>query len=141
MSKLALLVGSHFHPPAKALLAHLPTGATVQLHPDAENPYDAFGKAVAVFVSPRELPEEEHSGLEEDLRQFGWTIEDFLHSEPLQLGHLAQEGGRPLQAFQKRNPERALSSAKEAFPLAPCDGRLEWTNFGQDIIVEISEGV
>lgn len=135
MTLLGLLTGARFRPPAELLLQHLPTGTEVELRPEPENPYDP--EAVGVWVEPRQIPESEHQALAEELPGAGWTLPDLLSAEPIQLGYIATESGKPFQGFTERNPEVALQPSR-AFASA-CSGRLEWTNFGQDVLVRSEE--
>ena len=50
------LVGSHFRPPAKALIAALPSNHPLELRPEPTNPYDA--NAVAVWLDASTIPDE-----------------------------------------------------------------------------------
>lgn len=97
----SLLVGTHFHPPAKALLAHLPSGTPVVLRAEPENPYDEKAISVwldvpAVFQSASQARLDE---LEGALIEYGSGLADLakqnggLHM----LGHVAATGGKPLR--------------------------------------------
>lgn len=91
----SLLVGMHFHPPAKLLLASLPAGASLQLQREPDNPYDE--NAISVWLSPGEIPESQHSKLDEELGGFGFDLAEILQGEALMLGHVAATGGKPLK--------------------------------------------
>lgn len=96
MTLTGLLVGSHFVPPAKALLEHLPSGTPLALVPEPDNPYDEG--AIKVFVDLNEVPESETSALREALQGFGADWDELLAAgTPLPLGHVAKTGNRPLQ--------------------------------------------
>lgn len=100
----SLLVGAHFRPPAKLVLAHLPAGASLVLDPEPSNPYDS--NAVRVLVSPTALPESEWPALEAELPEFGSDLDSLLAhgtldsdeiDEPMiWLGYIAATGGKPL---------------------------------------------
>lgn len=55
-AKSFAIVGAHFRPPAKALLACLPAGAGLLLVAEPDNPYDAH--AVQVWVNAQAYPDE-----------------------------------------------------------------------------------
>lgn len=93
----SLLVGAHFHPPAKLLLEHLPTGTPLELIPEPDNPYDESGLALGVWLRPEAVPESQWASLRETLPGMGQDWDQVLFiGEPLQLGHLAKSGGKPL---------------------------------------------
>lgn len=87
-----ILVGQHFKPPAKALLAALPQGAKVTIIPEPDNPYDS--EALLVVVESGEIDE---AYLDEAmLAGMGQSIEDVMEQESWNLGHVAASGGKPL---------------------------------------------
>ena len=93
----SLLVGMHFRPPAKLLLAALPAGTQVELRAEPENPYDS--NALAVWASPSQVPESQHEALRAEMPGSGFDWDELLASnEPLQLGYVAASGGKPLAA-------------------------------------------
>ncbi len=76
-----LLVGMHFRPPAKEVLAALPAGTTLWLQREPDNPYDE--NAVKVLL-PGFGPEGEHADLRAGLEATGkWGEEMF--TDPLHL--------------------------------------------------------
>lgn len=95
-SMTSLLVGSHFRPPAKIVLANLKGGTILRLEPEPENPYDEFALKVLVdgnfLISSPEL--------EASLEASGHVLEDLLEQE-IFLGFVAATGGKPL----RENPE------------------------------------
>lgn len=126
-----LLVGQHYHPPAKILLEHLPAGASLRLIHYAENPYDE--RAIGVWVEPKELPESQWPELEVKLPGQGFDLKEMLQSnEPLMLGHCAASGGKPLgKALLARSD---LVSNAEIFDLLPCNARLVFDGSGATLI-------
>lgn len=100
MSKmLSLLVGVHFRPPAKALVAHLPAGAPVYLQPEPGNQYDE--NAIQVLFDGAELPkiedEEARNARETDFLSQGFSEEEIRDNpEMWHLGYIAKTGGKPL---------------------------------------------
>ena len=92
---ISLLVGSHFRPPAKQVLEHLPAGAELTLEPEPSNPYDE--NAIKVLVDPRLIPESEHPVLAEKLPLTGNDLQDLLAGGLVFLGYVAKSNGKPLQ--------------------------------------------
>jgi hypothetical protein len=91
------LVGSHFHPPAKQLLACLPAKAELRLEAEPQNPYDS--EAILVFVAVGEIPDNQLENLEIALQGTGYTLEDLNDQGEFPLGHLAASGGKPSVKF------------------------------------------
>lgn len=90
MSKiLAPVVGMHFRPPAKAILAFLPSGAQLSLQLEPDNPYDA--NAIRVLVEAKEVPEDLRDALNAQLCGFGHDLESFDAGSPWHLGYIARE--------------------------------------------------
>lgn len=86
----ALLVGAHFRPPAKQLLAALPTCTPLALVPEPDNPYDEH--AIKVLLPVASLPDPstpEGELMNAALTGTGTSLEDLhLADEPLHLGYL-----------------------------------------------------
>lgn len=91
---LSPIVGSHFVPPAKALLLVLPAGTPLRLEAEPENPYDP--NAIRVWVSPSAIPSDLYLELDLMLGGMGMTLEEVLEQEEFCLGHVAASGGAPL---------------------------------------------
>ena len=81
------LVGAHFRPPAKVVLARLPVGTPLHLHPEPENQYDS--DAIAVRVRTADIPEEQWENLRLDLPACGWDLQGLLDLPQVQLGYCA----------------------------------------------------
>ena len=80
------LVGSHFRPPAKSILACLPANAQLEVRQEPENPYDST--AVAVWVKGSAVPESMHPELEALAQGQGFALADILAGE-WHLGYCA----------------------------------------------------
>jgi HIRAN domain len=80
------VVGMHFRPPAKPILANLPSGAILRLAPEPTNPYDP--NAVAVFVPTEEIPESQHQALDLSAGPFGFTLDQILEQDSWHLGYI-----------------------------------------------------
>lgn len=119
----SLLVGAHFRPPAKQVLALLPSGAPLLLVPQDDNPYDEH--ALQVQIWPSAVPVEMHEELETTLSGTGSSVAELLAlEEPLQLGFVAATGGKPLakagltignQEFRSLLAQDPSAQAKLAF--------------------------
>lgn len=88
------LVGGHFRPPAKQLIAASPTGLPLAIQPEPENPYDE--DAVKVMLDPQDIPVSQHESLEETLPLAGYDLYQVLSGGPVQVGYIAKSGGKPL---------------------------------------------
>lgn len=98
------IVGAHFRPPAKALLACLPAGHPLWLRPEPTNEYDS--NAVQVLLRSDSLPSllEEpffRDELERQLAGQGSDVESVLAQEEWHLGYLprAAKGNAALEAW------------------------------------------
>ena len=89
-----LLVGSHFRPPAKQLLACAPSGIELTLVPEYDNPYDE--NAIKAMLDPSLIPESQFDTLRESLDGTGFELEELLDGEAVQVGYVAKSGGKPL---------------------------------------------
>lgn len=83
------LVGSHFRPPAKALLASLPAGHPLELRPEPQNPYDP--NAIAVYLDSHTLPQEAREELLNTLDGSGFDLDDVLEQRDFHVGYMARE--------------------------------------------------
>ncbi len=95
MKNLTLpLVGAHFRPPAKQILAHLPGGTPLILWPEPTNPYDH--KAIKVLCQLQStLPILQYPLLETALEGTGFDLMELLRSPDLiHLGYLPNSNGK-----------------------------------------------
>lgn len=81
-----IIVGMHFHPPAKALLKLLPSNATLDFRHELENGYSQF--AVQVFCRPEDIQWSEEGELA--CIGMGHSREDIEAQEWILLGHLGE---------------------------------------------------
>jgi len=86
------LVGMHFRPPAKAILANLPAGAQLDLVPEPDNMYDEH--AVKVVVDPGEVPSTQYEELDNAMAGQGHDSAEFLKGPPFHLGYIGSKPGR-----------------------------------------------
>lgn len=115
MPVIAPLVGMHFRPPAKLVLAALPAGAKLVLVPEPENPYDH--KAIKVLVAPGEIPVSQHETLALALPATGFDLFEVLAMEQVFLGYVADSEGKLCQTRGfNGNAEIAAAVGVEGWP-------------------------
>lgn len=137
MTITSLLVGSHFRPPAKALLSALPSGLGLLLVPEPENPYDE--DAIAVYLDPQtlaELPEANQELLAEALAGTGFDLPSVLEGDESsaygscwKLGFVAKSGGKPLQGTDFAGNLDFASGWLEAHGAPPWQPVKAWLGF------------
>ena len=145
----SFLVGSHFVPPAKALLEALPAGARLRLSPcdgvhEEINPYDSG--AIKVYVEPGEIIWSAVS--EEQLVAMGSSIDELKGKEKIMLGHVAASGGKPLGKAQAvlpglvGNVEVALAVESSKVETADVweSAKVRALFQGEFIIIELDSG-
>lgn len=82
----AAIVGVHFRPPAKSILAHLSARCPLRVRPEPTNPYDEF--ALQVLVASADIPQSEHDELGNDASFFGHSLESILEQPEWHLGYI-----------------------------------------------------
>ena len=137
ISLLAPLVGSFNKPPAQTVLRHLPSGASLQLIPEPENPYDPA--AIRVLVEPQALPESQWPQLEIELPLQGATLEQIMSAGPIFLGYIAASGGKPLAKAQQANAGMQLVGNKEVAAVGEGEATLRFGLDGKPLVA-ISTG-
>lgn len=104
-----LIVGSHFRPPAKQLLAVLAAGHSLRLEEDNENAYDAAAVRVMLDLTDAGgmplLGEAQLKILEAELPGAGMTVEQLVSAGPIQLGFVPAQDGKPLAKARLAEPE------------------------------------
>lgn len=136
----SLLVGEHFRPPAKLILAHLSSGCQLILEPEDGNPYDE--EAVKVLIECKHIPESQYQALDEELPAMGFTLEQVMSGGTCWLGYIPKSGGKPLLTAQAT--ERFLVGNHE-FREAMLDPEHRVSlGFGADgksrVLIEFKEG-
>lgn len=143
MNKLTtLLVGVHFHPPSKTILANVPAGLQVILRANPENPYDQDailveleGEALAELLATRP---DLGTRLEVALPDQGVTLEQLLSTGPIVLGHVAASNGKPLAKGQTEVGMPRLSGTmewKEPQAAESYQARLDFAPSGTALVV------
>lgn len=91
---VAPLVGMHFRPPAKAILAALRAGSPLVLEPEPDHPYDP--KAIKVLVDLREvLTLSQYPALDGACAESGHSLVELLEAGGLfHLGYVADSDGK-----------------------------------------------
>ena len=119
-----LLVGAHFRPPAKAVLAALPAETPLALRAEPDNPYDP--DAMAVWLNLHDLEVAVGLGtkarleLEDALPGAGWTWEALIASgDEVQLGYLARAGNRELAKLAYLAPAGAFAEGHAVLQWGP----------------------
>lgn len=89
----APIVGAHFRPPAKQLLACLPSGTPLVCVPEPTNPYDP--KAIKVFIAGEDIPPSQWPALEAALDGTGHLVADLVaDGVRTQIGYIADSDGK-----------------------------------------------
>lgn len=133
----SLIVGSHFAPPAKALLEHLPSGAALRVQLENDNPYDEH--AILVHVRPEAVPESQWAELEVKLPGMGLDWEELRGlNDWLVLGHVASSDGKPLA--KAKVTDAGLVGTREFREAIAIEGegipaRLEFGGGGEALVV------
>jgi hypothetical protein len=100
----APLVGTHFHPPAKAVLPLLASGTALTLLPEPTNEYDPF--AVRVLVAPEAIAPQHHPDLELHLPGWGLELSEVL-AAPIFLGYIARTHSQVMVRALEQSPATA----------------------------------
>lgn len=81
------IVGTFFRPAGKAMLQELASGASLELVPEPDNPYDA--NAIKVMVRVSALPRADTEGLQAAVEGYGLDLAVLL-SQDFFLGYIAK---------------------------------------------------
>ncbi len=112
------LVGAHFRPPAKALLAVLPAGHPLLLRPEPTNEYDANAVQVLLRTSSLILLITEvtfRDELENQLAGAGFDVDAVLAEDEWHLGYLprAAKGNQALEEWNVQVQQAIHAVCKE----------------------------
>jgi hypothetical protein len=125
-SHLCLLVGAHFRPPAKAIIAALPVGTELTLEREPDNPYDP--NAVKVLAWAKDIPKSQWEILDFAVMGYGFSLDDILSAtSPWHLGYIAAKA-------PKGTSQAGLSFAEEIAPSGAAHGTLDFTPNGQPLV-------
>lgn len=125
-----LLVGSHFRPPAKQILAALPQSFPLTLRAEPDNPYDP--QALAVYCGELEkLPPEALEGLAQELPSCGWTLDLLLQEGEVHLGYAARASNKDRSKKADASPTGVITAA-DALPEGPAT--LWWGPNGEALL-------
>ena len=105
------IVGAHFRPPAKGLLAVLPKDFPLYAVPEPDNQYDV--NAIKVVLNVRNLVEEEDLllAIEEAIAPFGFSLDEFTNVEEWHLGYI---------------PKNIAAVIVDRFPQAGLPGKMSF---------------
>lgn len=125
------IVGAHFRPPAKALLAALRSSFPLELRPEPHNPYDA--NAVGVWMDALNLNNDEASELDGTLQDMGSDLDDILEQRFWHLGYIPRAEAEGLHerialAIEQHNVNAAPTN--DDFPWQGLPGTLSFTPEG-----------
>lgn len=90
-SRTAPIVGMFHRPPARAILASLPSGCELKLEREPDNIHDRF--AVKVIVRSALIPESQYEDLENAAAGFGFQLQEILAQSEWMLGYIAAKDG------------------------------------------------
>lgn len=90
-TRTAPIVGMFHRPPARAILASLPSGAELKLEREPENMHDRF--ATKVIVRTSQIPEKQYEELELAAAGFGFQLSEILAQAEWMLGYIAAKDG------------------------------------------------
>jgi hypothetical protein len=127
----SLLVGAHFRPPAKQILAHLPAGAELILQREPENPYDSGAIRVLVDVALA-VPESQLASLDEALTGTGADLQEIM-AEPVQLGFIIAPTNKKLGQWASN------IAVGEFMDRGDCRAKLGFTPEGKPTVVTTLE--
>lgn len=143
---MSLLVGAHFRPPAKQLLAQVPAGLPLFFEPEWDNPYDSC--AIKVKLRIADVPTAFDTSIDEALQGTGWSWADLLigvaddegfMADSIFLGYVAKTGGKPLLKDGRDLPgnqdfKAALGEPELAWSGVPI-GRLSFGPSGEPQVI------
>jgi len=104
-----------FRPPANLVLKGLLGGTHFTLFAEPENPYDA--NAIRVECCPRDMEPQYAEGTRDELEGFGFTLEELLAINSLQLGYVAKNATHLVRGHFDNH--------------FPCGGVLVWGGDGK----------
>lgn len=125
MSVSLAIVGGRFRPPAIAIMNSLSVGTPLHIIPEPENEYDEH--ALAVYIYPKEVHEDDLPVLEERLPTGGSNLEEFMERESWHLGYVPKVKNQALRAL--------MDKAKLQFTFCP-----EASGYPAMLVTEVEEG-
>lgn len=101
------IVGAHFRPPAKGILAVLPTGTKLVVRPEPTNEFDP--NAMMVLVRTSEIPHTLSEDLELHTAPQGYSATDIFEQAEWHLGYIPKGIAAVLVERVKGDVEGVLS--------------------------------
>ena len=89
------IVGAHFRPPAKAILAGITQGTKLFLRAEPTNPFDP--NAIQVLLNPKNLNPDDEQNLNSELSGFGKDYSDLFTQSDWHLGYIRKEIAKVLR--------------------------------------------
>ena len=80
------IVGSHYRPPAKALLSVLPAGTILLARPEPENQYDP--NAIMVVLHTSDIPHTHRDAIAAAVAGYGFTVDEIFCAAEWHLGYI-----------------------------------------------------
>lgn len=99
------IVGAHFRPPAKGILAALPLAHPLIFKPEPSNPYDA--NAIQVLIDTTTLEGELLNDVEREILPYGSELSDL--EELHHLGYIPKEIAATLRLREATSGELAFT--------------------------------
>lgn len=134
------LVGAHFRPPAKALLAFLPTGCPLALRPEPTNEYDSNAVQVVLrttVLAPMLLHPSVRDEAESQLAGAGFDLQSIQAQEEWHLGYLpkAAKGNPALEAWNVQVQEAIHDACQPAGSHATAACCLSFDSSGKPTVI------
>ncbi len=130
-----LITGGFARQPGNAVQQCLPSGCSLQIVPQPDNPYDPH--ALAVTVDPQEIPPGQYQELKDRLEGTGWELQDVLQGEAVQIGWVAATDGKPLARAGGGPGNREFAQAAQQLGLpveGPWSARLSFSPSGLPLV-------
>jgi len=102
------IVGAHFHRPAKAILAILPSGTELDVIPEPENEYDP--NAIAIWINASHIPPTAKAELHNLSQPYGYSADEILNGDHWMLGYIPREIAAKLKPFEMKKGKFSVGS-------------------------------
>ncbi len=83
------IVGSHYRPPAKALIAGISNGTKLFLRAEPQNAFDP--NAIQILLHPSDIEESSYQTLNDELSGYGQDMDDINQQSEWHLGYIPKE--------------------------------------------------
>lgn len=89
------IVGAHYRPPAKGILAGISPGTQLFLRAEPDNQFDQF--AIQVLLKGEDILLDDYENLNSELSGYGKEIEDIISLPEIHLGYIPKETAKVLR--------------------------------------------